>query len=66
MGPTGSTVLRQVLVEGMGQVGYSVDVGPREGIGEGRWFDVCVREGGLDVFFLFVIFMDLKEKTRRS
>mmetsp|Transcript_15973 Transcript_15973/g.23930 ORF Transcript_15973/g.23930 Transcript_15973/m.23930 type:complete len:213 (+) Transcript_15973:603-1241(+) len=34
MGPARSAVLGQVLVEAMGEVGFAIDVGPGEGIGE--------------------------------
>ena len=44
VGPATSTVLRNVLVQTLGQVALSIDVAPVEGVGEFVGSDVGVRE----------------------
>jgi hypothetical protein len=44
MGPTRSTVLRNVLVETLGQVTYTIDVAPRERVGQVLGHQVRVRK----------------------
>jgi hypothetical protein len=47
--PTTATVLRDVLIEGLGQVTHPVHVAPREGIGQVLHVDVGVRQRRLEV-----------------
>ena len=59
MRPAGTAVLGQVLVEGMGEVRFSLDVGPGEGIGGSGDREICVRKGDFDNFFDGVTFQYL-------
>ena len=59
MGPTGSTILRYVLIERFGRVRDAMDVLPCEIRGQVLLAKVCVRQGGGIVVEDFVTVQDL-------
>ena len=50
MSPARATILRQMLVQRMGEVVGAIDVSPSEGLGKGRFADVLVRQSTQHMF----------------